>query len=62
MTVKDDENIYHASHVLELGNFGPSILPEAQLTIRYPQVQIDGKAQLYLNKTTVGMFFYVISS
>ena len=53
ITVKDDENIYIASHVLELSNYGPSILPEADLTVRYPQVQMSGRAQLYLNKTTV---------
>lgn len=51
ITLKDDENIYTASHVLELSNNGPSILPEADLTVRYSQVQRDGKAQLYLNKT-----------
>lgn len=52
ITVNDEENIYIASHILELDNYGPSILPVAELTVRYPQVQLGGRAQLYLNKTT----------
>ena len=62
ITVNDDENIYIASHVLELYNYGPSILPVADLTVRYPQVQLGGRAQLYLNKTTVYFNYHSMSA
>ena len=53
VTVKKEESRYNAEHVLELKNNGPSILPNAYLTIRYPQVQSGGQAHVFLNKTTV---------
>ena len=53
VTVKKEESRYNAEHVLELKNNGPSILPDAYLTIRYPQVQSGGQAHVFLNKTTV---------
>lgn len=58
VTVRDNEDSYEISHIYELRNQGPSPLPEADLMVEYPQVQVSGSAQLRLNSTEVGLDFF----
>lgn len=51
ITVRDKKTTYKTTHVYELRNKGPSLLPEARITVQYPEVISGGFPHIRLNTT-----------